>query len=209
MLTMEPDVSAVARRWSGRTMALLGGGPSLASVDISALQGAGWRVMAINSAARFAPAADVLFFGDDSWFAANADLVAGWQGLCYTLSPRAKREMPHRVALLQGVRSPWLSRDPRWTCRGRSAGHTAINLAAQLGARRVVLLGYDCRTVEGRSHFHDEYSEPETVYRDDFLPAWQGWAVKTANIGLEVVNATEGSALDEFPRRSLKELLAA
>ena len=199
-----------AGHFAGRTVFLLGGGPSLCAGDVALLRGR--PAIAINAAARWADPTEVLFFRDLEWFVRNRQTVDGWAGLAVTTSrcavahPRLTRAM-----IVHGADfpAPGLEQGGRPVIRyGRSSGHLAVSLAVAMFARRVVLLGYDCRFVGGRSHFHDDYAAPiELLYRNDFLPAWRGWGAAAQRVGVEVLNATVGSAITEFPFRPLRELL--
>ena len=53
-----------------------------------------------------------------------------------------------------------------------SSGHLSIEVAIAIGATELVVLGYDCRTVAGRSHCHDDYPGKwrEERYRETLLP---------------------------------------
>jgi hypothetical protein len=46
------------------------------------------------------------------------------------------------------------------------------------------------------------------LFRDDFLVHFQGWGEAARRIGVEVLNCTPGSALAEFPMRSIDDVLA-
>lgn len=195
--------------FAGRTAFLLGGGPSLDPCEVALLRGR--PTIAINAAAALAPGA-VLFFRDLDWFLRHRPTVEGWAGLAITTN-RCATAYPKltRVVTTHGsdFPAPGSQQGGYPVIRyGRSSGHLAVSLAIAMGARRVVLLGYDCRFVGGRSHFHDDYGAPiELVYRTDFLPAWRGWGAAAERAGVEVLNATAGSAIAEFPFRPLQELL--
>jgi hypothetical protein len=91
---------------------------------------------------------------------------------------------------------------------GRTSGHTAISLAIAMGAVRVILLGYDMRRVDGRSHFHDEYgSQDDKLFSHDFLVHFAGWNEAARRCGVTVINTTPGSALTEFPSGDLNDIL--
>ncbi len=196
--------------WAGETAFLLAGGPSLADFDVARLRDR--RVIAINSSCHRVLAAGiadpVLFFTDANWYEAHTDLIADWPGMVFTVSRTAKGRMPdklHRVDL--DARDDF---KPDWPTlkQGRSSGHTAISLAAALGARRHVLLGYDMRIVDGRSHHHDEYKETDpNLYARDFLAAFAGWQAAAERAGIEILNATPGSALKEFPAVDIEFVL--
>lgn len=195
--------------WRGETCFLLGGGPSLDRATVNRVRGHG-RVMAINSSCMLAPWADALFFTDNSWFEPRRGIVEAWTGLVLTLSRHAKAALPDRIKRLEietwGPEFPPMGSP---TIRqGRSSGHTAISIAIALGAGTVVLLGYDMQEVGGRSHHHDEYRNTETgLYAADFVPAFAGWHVAALRVGVEVLNATPGSALREFPMTTIDALL--
>lgn len=98
---------------------------------------------------------------------------------------------------------------------GRSSGQTAVSLAVSMGAARVVLLGFDMKATAGQTHYHVErplYTPEHAAktageYATAFLPHWAGWAAAAAEVGCEVLNATPGSALLEFPFVDLKDVL--
>jgi len=190
--------------WPKETVFLLGGGPSLRCVDLGLLRSR--RVLAINSSAKLAPWADALFFTDQPWLDKHGELVAQWPKLVFTLSFPPVRNLPPNVKQVSALKM-----DPLFEGgsikRGQSSGHTAIGLAASLGASRIVLLGYDMRFVAGRSHCHDDHTSPdENIYADVFIPAFKGWNEAAKLSGVEVFNATPGSALKEFPAVEFEEI---
>lgn len=197
--------------YAGAVVVIVGNGPSLAGV--SPAEVAGHHLIAINSACRWASpvaqATDVLFFHDNSWNENHPALADAWPGGIITsnryaaarLAPRARRL--DVTALTEAVRV-----HPDAT--HASSGHTAAALAAAMGARRVVLVGFDGRMRAGRSQWHDDYREPDdTVYRDRMLPGWVDLVPGLARIGCEVVNATPDSAIAAAPFLPLPAALAA
>lgn len=195
----------------GETIFCLASGPSLTADICERVRGR--CAIAVNSSAVLAPWAAVLFFTDSGWYEPRRELVANWEGLVISMSRTAKRELPDKVKRVQGQGDPQLlpgfSRGPHVIQQGRSSGHTAVSLAIALGAARVVLLGYDMKFVEGREHFHQEYKGPRDmdIYAREFIPGFAGWNEAARAVGVEVVNATEGSALMEFPLADLDSIL--
>jgi hypothetical protein len=185
--------------FEGQTVFILGGGPSLTPDVLARVEGK--PAIAINSTARLAPAAPVLYFADWGWFRDNRPIVDTFGGLVVTFCRRAWQGSTRRELILVGA--DVLSPGPA------TAGHHALEVAAAMGAARVVLLGFDCRTVGGRSHCHGDYSvqRAEYVYRDKIAPLWAGWGARMRARGLEVVNATAGSAITEFPMAELEAVL--
>lgn len=193
--------------WKGETAFCIAGGPSLRGADLSALKGQ--HAIAVNSSCHIAPWAEVLFFTDNSWFEKHEQIVADWPGTVVTCSRAAKVKWPDRVERVLGETRPDFPPPGSSIIRqGRSSGHTAVALAVAMAARRIVLLGYDMRIVDGRSHHHDDYAcRDARVYENEFLPGFDGWAETAAKHGAEIVNATPGSAVTQFPMRDLGSIL--
>jgi hypothetical protein len=155
----------------------------------------------------------VVYFTDADWFKGTgpdglkrSKSLERSQALLVTCSREAKRASPDRLkrVFLQTGRplgEPTLR-------MGRNSGQTAIALAAAFGAKRIVLLGFDMRFVNGRSHHHDSYkaSDPK-LYARDFIPHFAGWNAMAKAAKIQVLNATPGSALREFPMINIEEVL--
>lgn len=196
------------RKWEGKTVFLLGGGDSLRTFDLDRLRGR--IVVAINELVKRAPWADALFFLDNGWFDKNRTFIEGFQGEIITHSRVAKRAMGPRVKRVSLSERPDFPPPGSPVIRsGRSSGHVAASLAVARGAARCVLLGYDMRIVNGRSHSHDAYSRlvPE-LYSQDFILNFAGWNMAARKAGTAIVNATPGSALTEFPMVDIEDELA-
>lgn len=194
--------------FSGDTVFLLGGGPTLTKADVARLDDQ--VTVAINSSCLIAPMADILYFTDTNWFEDHRRIIEAWPGTVVTQSRVAKATLPDRMHRIRTKVKDDFTRGEEELKFGRSSGHSAISLAIALGAARVVLLGYDMRIVDRRSHHHDEYPhEDAKLFTHDFLLAFEGWNAAAERIGVQVLNATPGSALKEFPMTTLDEVLAS
>jgi hypothetical protein len=210
--------STVNRAWLGATALILAGGPSL--VDGDGLErararkdraGNVLRIIAINNAYRVAPQADLLYYADARWHEWHADkpayqafhdrrvTVEGGEGVA--LDAEAYRLHIDTLAKL--------SRDPKRLAHGGNAGYQAINLAALLGVARIVLLGYDMKRRAGATNWHSEHKAAPTPERGmrQWIINYRDLAAELKRDGVEVINATESTALDAFPRRPIAELL--
>ena len=89
---------------------------------------------------------------------------------------------------------------------GHNSGAGALQLAADLGAHRIVMLGYDCG-FNGRKHWHEDHKKPlgncESIHR------WmkQFEAVREQNMGIEILNASRSTKLNVFPLVTLERVL--
>jgi hypothetical protein len=188
----------VPRLWPGGTVACLATGPSLCQADVEAVRGRVDGVIAVNDAHRLAPWADVLYACDAKWWEWNAG-VPGFQGLRYTLQPRAARW----ATVLRKTGEHGLELDPGGVRTGKNSGYQAINVAVHLGARRILLLGYDMRG----DHFfgsHPDKSRPPFLL---CLPIFDTLVAPLRAHGVEVCNCSRRTALRAFPCLTLEEAL--
>lgn len=190
--------------FDGETVFVVGCGPSLADFDFDRLRGR--HVIVCKRAGHDVPWADILMFQDDWWPDLEPELVASFAGEVATFNKQGAKKHP-RIRWLEACRWPMTRGGP--VRIGPSTGHTAVGLAVSAGAARVVLLGFDMRLVDGVAHYRGETPEHNPlVYAESFLPAWRGWREQAAELGCTIVNATPGSALDEFEHMSIDEELA-
>lgn len=93
---------------------------------------------------------------------------------------------------------------------GGNSGFQALNLAAQFGARRICLVGYDMRLDRG-VHWHGRHRRGLNNPTDRNLVRWRraldGAAPVLAALGIEVVNCSPVSTLTAYPVMSLDEAL--
>jgi hypothetical protein len=187
--------------WDGTSpVFILGGGPSLAAVDLACLHGQ--RVIAVNNAYQLGPW-PVMFYGDHRWFLLHAEGLARFPGLKITTSTQQQGAQGQAmgVRVVDKAKGPFgIQRNPRVVSWNKSSGACAINVAVHLGAKKIVLLGFDMKRIEGKSNWHVDH--PQTPNIDPypaFLVPFQSIAHDLKAIGIECVNATLGSALTVFP----------
>lgn len=206
-MSPRPPHTSVPRIWDGGTCFIVGGGPSLRGFDAERLRGR--QVLAVNWSTDLCPWADALYFADNAFLERNGAVIEAWPGVAITGSRRAAASLPclrwpeHRPG---GA----FSTEPHWTWCGVTSGHTAVNVAGLLGARTIVLLGFDGRIgPDGSGNFHDHAAAPihAWMYDTHYRPGWRGVAKLAAAAGLEVLNATPGSAITEFPMADIDDIL--
>lgn len=165
-------------------------------------------MIAISDAHRLAPWADVLYSCDAKWWGHYRG-VPEFTGLKFTLEKRAG-QWPG-VQVLENTGSRGLEPAPTGLRTGFNSGAQAINLAVHLGARRIVLLGYDLQPgADGRTHWFGRH--PSALRRESpyamFMDAFCSLVLPLHQLGVEVVNASRATALTAFPRVSLEAALA-
>nr|WP_288093342.1 hypothetical protein [Thauera sp.] len=91
-----------------------------------------------------------------------------------------------------------------------NSGAAAISLAAERGAQRILLLGYDCQRTNGQAHWHGDH--PRGLGNAGSMDKWAGsFAELAENMrkrGVEVINCSRATALTVFPRSDLESELA-
>lgn len=209
----------VPRLWPGETIAILGTGPGLEIGDCNYLRGK-CRVIAVNSSWVMAPWADALYACDWKWWAEYWKGVReefNPAGLCVTLG--RNENMPHEeddnlirsinLKALKHTGRDGIETDPSGLRTGRNSGYQALNLAIHFGAKRILLLGYDLREVRGKKHFFGDYpklSNNASLY-PFFIEFFEGAKKQIKDLGVEVINCTEGSALKAFPLKHIRDVI--
>lgn len=205
--------------WPGRLFVCIGGGHSLTQAQVDACRQARWgghrvRVIAINDAYRLAPWADVLYFCDDKWWQWHNKKLAQWPGLIVRLQGGHHDFGDARIKVLRNLDEPHGLADRRdGLHHGRNSGYQAIGLAVHLGAARIVLLGYDMHAPlvgdRVKTHwFGDHPGGTSPAVYEVMKPCFETLPKPLAKRGVEVINATPGSALRVFPRLSIEQALA-
>lgn len=97
-------------------------------------------------------------------------------------------------------------------CGGRSVMLVAIKLLYYLGCRRVVLLGCDFAMSESEPYAHSEAKDKNAVESNNrkyrcLNDRFRALRPHFQEAGLEVLNASEGSRLDAFPFVKLADVL--
>jgi hypothetical protein len=191
------------------TRFIIASGPSLTIADVNAIKDQ--KVIALNDNYLLAPWADVLYACDGHWWDWHAERpeLRAFKGRKITQDIDSAEK--YGLEYIRSVDADGLSRDPSCIHKGSNSGIQAINLAYHLGARRIVLLGFDMQATGGKTHWHGKHPGEGA----DYAP-WRKWlwryqlvADDAERMGLEIINATRETALKCFPRKPLSSLLPA
>lgn len=199
--------ATVPRLFSGETIYIIGGGPSLKNFDFKKLNGR--RTIAINKAIIYKWDADVLYWTDGRFYTWFKNEVDNFKGLKYALKPGS--QYTHDIKVLKKGKPYGLETDPQSLAHGFNSGYAAINLAYHLGASRVILLGFDMANDGRESHFHDGYPTKgagNKIYTDKFLPGFKQLNVELKNSGMTILNASPYSKLNIFPKITIEQALS-
>jgi len=88
-----------------------------------------------------------------------------------------------------------------------NSGAGAIASAVRFGAKRIILLGYDCQHTNGKTHWHGKH--PAGLGDAGTVERWPGHfkALAKRLDGVKVVNCSRETALTCFPRADLGKTL--
>jgi hypothetical protein len=197
----------VEPEWKGETCYIIGGGPSVNTTDTSYLPG---RIITANEAGlTVRPDADILLFSDMRWWEWNHTRIGLFKGPRIVTSIEIKNgpaNLHHlkRYTGNQNLGLP-LSEDPT-RLSGWCSGGRCINLAFLLGAKNIVLIGFDMHEKQG-DNFHNMHKAPPIRGRktERFIPSIEALVPGLNKHGINVVNCTPGSALTCFPIMTIEE----
>lgn len=170
------------------TWAILATGPSMSQAVADSVRGC--KVVAVSDAYRLAPWADVLCSTDAGWWLANAEALQ-FRGQKYGAMPDFRR--------ISGV-----ERFPADS--SINSGLLGVRVAVHLGARRVLLCGFDMN--RPGEHFFGTHPAPLKSTTADRQEVFKRQFAGFHPRGVEIINCTPGSALTCYPRRELEDCLA-
>lgn len=193
--------------WTGADVFIIGGGPSLKGFNWDRLRG--HKTIGCNSAfLHGASICTLCFFSDALWFRFMEDALESYAGRVVTHSPDIPKDHAWVSTMLR--RDEGLHNDALGY--GGNSGCGAINLALLMGARRVFLLGFDCKLGQAKEmNWHDRRIEPSNP--DVFPKFMEGFQAIARDLPrvfpkAEVLNATPETNLTVFPSVNLDTFLA-
>lgn len=197
--------------WRNGAAVIIGGGPSVTQEQIDLVYEAHDKgkihVIVINNAYQIAPWADVLYACDGIWWKWHHKDTVDFQGLRITRSLSAKRDFPDLIWIEGETHDQGLSKRQDSIVNGRIGGYQAINLAVNFGARRILLIGYDMRNIDGSSHWHGDHPNKQRPIWKHRIAHFKNMVPDLKDRAIEVINCTPGSAVDAFPMGDLKDEL--
>lgn len=227
----------VPRMWEGGDVWILGGGPSVTkqfgipdsvvqkvvagisppSVYSSYMSGIhNKHVIGINVAYLIGDWIDVVFFGDVGFFLIHKERLAKFPGLKVCCHPSVEKHNWVKYLLRDRNKSKGISNAVNTISWNNNSGASAISMAAHAGAKRIILVGFDMKlNGNNQQHWHDLYGKGEIrgvreLQKLPFERHLRGFpeiARDARKLGIEILNASPTSAIDDFPKFSVKELL--
>lgn len=191
--------------WEDKTVVIIGGGPSLTQDQVDYVKGKA-RLIGINDAYRVAPEIAILYACDLKWWNWHHEKTVGLQ--CLKVTPDKEAAAKYKdLIYIEGAHEKGLSLDPAKIHYGKNGGYQAINLAAHLGANKIILIGFDQRFPKNQSHWFGDHPDNVRSVYTNWTGDWKSIVEPLKRLNIEVINCTPGSALTVFPMAELKETL--
>jgi hypothetical protein len=189
----------------GDTIYIVGGGTSLKGFDFNQLKDK--TVIAVNKAFLHIPFAQVLYWSDTRFFEWHSKEMEFFKGIKVTCRPQPKRS---DVINLLNTGKTGLETMSYGLRDGGNSGYAAINLAYHLGAKKIVLLGFDMQTNGKETHWHDGYvSTADTGTMERLMiPNFDSLVEPLEKRKIKVYNASPNSKLTCFQKITIEEALA-
>jgi len=175
------------------------------------------HVIGVNNAYLLGDWLDAMFFGDCAWYVMHRNNLAKWPKLKVTCCARFANHVESKHDNIKYLAKDTnhrtgISDNPSLVSWNWNSGAAAISLAAHFGVNRIVLLGFDMSMDGSRSaHWHAPHGQTKgRVAPPPFARHLKGFptiAEDAKRRGIEILNASPTSAIQEFPKVAIKELL--
>jgi len=229
----------VPKIWEDGDVWILGGGPSVTKqfeIPDSVVQGVvsgksppsvyssymsflhDKHVIGINVSYLIGNWIDVVFFGDGGFFLSHQKELANFKGIKMSCASFANKYKWVRY-IERDPKRYGISQNPSMVCWNGNSGAAAISIAANMGAKRIILLGFDMRLDNtNKQHWHDLYGRlnkirektkkrPVIMPFDRHLRGFSQIAKDADHRGITIINASPDSAITQFKKVTVKELI--
>ena len=194
--------------WTGRTAVVIASGPSLTEEQCDFVGYAADEptlCVAVNTAYQMAPFADVFYAGDFLFHKTHHArmLKAKYpRTQLWTCDPSAAERF--QLNRWKGVNKEGLGTEHIYL--NGNSGAQAINLAYLFGARKILLLGFTMREIDGKKHFHGDHEKPlvQKQLFEEWLLKMEHVARDAKRLGCEIINCDPLSAMTCFPMGKLE-----
>ena len=223
----------VPRIWEGGDVWIIGGGPSVPkqfdipdSVIQDVIKGNSLpgvyssymsflhdkHVIGINVAYLIGDWIDMVFFGDASFFLPHQQRLALFPGMKVSCHAGVEKYKWVRYVGKDPNKTKGISNNLNMVSWNGNSGAAAISVAAHAGAKRIMLLGFDMSLDNNRQHWHDIYhrgNKPDLKKMpfNRHLRGFSDIAKDARRLGIEIVNVSPNSAINEFRKVSLKDFM--
>jgi hypothetical protein len=169
------------------------------------------NVIGTNVAFMLGEWVSVLYFCDARFFREHHKAILAFRNLKVTCVSHLDRHLQPATTNIKRLRRDYkagISLKPDLIHWNHNSGAAAINFAILAGAKRIMLLGFDMNSQTGKTHWHSVYKN--NTPRNTFTRALKKFpeiAIGAKKAKVEILNVSPDSAIECFPKVSLKDVL--
>lgn len=196
--------------WDGERVVVVAGGPSVSLRQVRAIGIARahdrCRVIAVSDAVYPCWFADCLFSSDAKWWDHHLG-VPTFKGQKVSRNCLGRYDVDY----LRETGVDGFDPEPGTVRHGSNSGHQAVHLAAQLGAREIIIVGMDFTDKDfARDHWFGRHTGNMDMCSDTakWRQRLQTLTDALAERGVQVLNASLSSTIKWLPTVSLENRLA-
>ena len=190
-----------------KTWVCIASGPSLEDWQIDYIKKYKDRlvVMAISDNYKKAPWADIVFAADRAWWKHNIDEVSSscpdselWTLGDHNPFPDKIHGTKHRTDIDLTDKSS--------VYHGGNSGQIGIHLAYNLGAKKIIMVGYDFQKTDGKSHWfgdHPKIFKKNADGHERWNENFKEFSLHLSNAGVSLVNCSIQTAITSVRRSYL------
>ena len=224
---------SIPRRFPGEVAIVAGTGPSLTPEVIETCNAARAdgkaRIFTANRAHEVLDT-DVIHACNWEFYDTYGDRLKDKDCDKWTSHPSLKDSRPDWLLWIEGRWEPGLSKDPNYIHYHHGSGPQLVNIAYLYGCHRLILVGWDMRYPGKLDNSNKNYAGPRHFFADPGYPPGEDvltvthWSktddsgkkfgliremetIHPADYGIEIINATPGSAMECFPMADLESCL--
>lgn len=195
------------------TIICVASGPSIIQKQLDQIKQSGLYTICVNRSFELLPNCDAIFACDIRWWYEYYELTQAHspESKLYTIAGIGSHFYKKRKIGKEIIELPYESGvglGKEHLIHGGNSGYMAVNLAYLLGAKKIILVGYDHQHTNGKRHWHSDYDKKKFPYNADNVDRmkdnFEVLAQDLINEGIDVVNCSIETAL-ETPRRSSLE----
>lgn len=154
------------------------------------------RVLVVNDAVYPLWGADWLHACDRKWWAWNILAVARFPGIKTTMASDVPAPWVDGALIDTGISG--FDPEPSHCRTGGNSGYQGIHIAMAAGAAKVVLVGMDMHRRDGDHFFGAHRDNIASHHATTMIPYFESLVPAARSMGVEILNATPGSALQAF-----------
>jgi hypothetical protein len=184
--------------------------PSVLSPYLKLIHGK--HIIGVNNAYQLGVWINIVFFGDCSWYNVHRRALVDFPGIKITSCQKRDFQPEENIKILERDKThkKGISTHKSKVSWNHNSGAAAISVAAHLGVKRIILMGFDMAFDKNSKYSHFHGSHRKDLKSPPFKRHLTGFpqiAKDAKELGIEIINTSPDSQIDIFPKINIKELI--